>query len=141
MAIAVADEIRTRGLDPASVRVLVSGGHGDPDAFEAAFRSHLVAAGPSLGLDAVTIVRVPATYFCAICAGTFLTVEREPACPTCGGPGLAAQHSESVELEWDEPPPGRGPTRPTHGDPRHSTAGALKPDALRMTRIPESRRA
>jgi Zn finger protein HypA/HybF involved in hydrogenase expression len=121
VAIAVADEIRVRGLDPARVRVLVSGGHGDPEAFEAAFRSHLVAAGPSLGLDAVTIVRVPATYLCAICAGVFRTAEPDPACPGCGGPGLSAAHAESVEIEWDEPPAGRGPLRPTHDDPRHST--------------------
>ncbi len=126
VAIAVADEIRVRRLDPARVRVLVSGGHGDPDAFEAAFRAHLVAAGPSLGLDAVTIVRVPTTYLCAICAGTFLTPEPEPACPSCGGPGLSAAHAESVELEWDEPPPVRGPVGPTHGDPRHSTGRARR---------------
>lgn len=139
-AIAVAAEIRDRRLDPGRVRVLIFGGHGDPAAFEAAFRAHLVAAGPGLGLEAVTIGRRPSSRLCAACTKPFDATDPSAACPACGGAGLAVAEPESIELEWDEGPDGRGPDSPIGRDPRHSTNPASEPDALSMTRPAGCRR-
>jgi len=105
IATAVAAEIRERGLDPARVKILVSGGHGDPVSFDAALRAHLEGAAPGLGLGGVCIVRAPTRLVCAHCAALFPASEPDTACQWCGGPGIPRSEPESVELEWDEPAP------------------------------------
>jgi Zn finger protein HypA/HybF involved in hydrogenase expression len=134
IAVAVAAEIRDRGLDPARVRVRVRGGHGDPAAFEAAFRAQLELAAPTLGLDRVTILRLPTDRLCIHCAGSFSAIDPDALCPVCGGPGLAVDVHESIELEWEDGPAGGGPEGPALGDPRHSTPAALDTDAVTMRR-------
>ena len=141
IAVAVAAEIRDRGLDAAHVRVLVHGGHGDPADFEAAFRAQLQLAGPTLGLDRLTIVRLPTDRACIHCAGSFSAVDPDALCPACGGPGLAADVHEAIELEWDDAPVTEGPVSPTLRDPRHSTTGAPGPEAVSMRRPVSSSRA
>ncbi|HSO29177.1 MAG TPA: hypothetical protein VLS28_04695 [Candidatus Sulfomarinibacteraceae bacterium] len=102
---AIAAEIRERGLDPARVRILVSGGHGDPVSFDVALRAHLEGAAPGLELGGVRIVRAAMRLVCAHCAALFPAIESNSACQWCGGPGIPRSEPESVELEWDEPPP------------------------------------
>lgn len=103
LAVAVAAEIKARRLDPGRVRVVVSGGHADPAAFDAALRAHLDATEPALGLGAVGIVHARVPNLCAGCASFFRAVEPAASCPSCGGPGMPLGGPESVELEWGEP--------------------------------------
>ncbi len=102
LAVAVAAAIRDRGLDPSGVRLLVSGGHGDVESFDAALRAHLEAAAPGLGLGAVQIVHAPVPRLCAKCAGQFRAATAEEPCPACDGPSIALSEPESIELEWDD---------------------------------------
>jgi Zn finger protein HypA/HybF involved in hydrogenase expression len=136
IAVAVAAEIRERALDPARVRLLVSGGHGNLADFDAALRAHLETAAPGARLAEVRIVHLPAPHVCAHCAGAFEAVAAAPAgptCPACGGPGMRLPQAESIELAWDEAPdsqdepgsiaaaPPEGPEYPPPGDSRPST--------------------
>lgn len=140
IAVAVAAEIRDRGLDPALVRVLVRGGHDDPAAFEAAFRAQLELAGPGLDLDRVTIVRLPTARLCIHCGGSFVAVEADAPCPSCGGPGLSAHSHETIELEWDDRTASEGPEGPALRDRRHSTPPVVEQDAWNMRRPVSSSR-
>lgn len=135
IAVAVAAEIRDRGLDPSRVRLLVSGGHGDAHSFDAALRAHLDAAAPSLGLGAVRIVHAPVPRLCANCASQFRAASAEEPCPTCGGPSIILAESESIELEWDEPDHSvRGLDSPSQRDSRPSMPAAPERDAVVMRR-------
>jgi Zn finger protein HypA/HybF involved in hydrogenase expression len=100
IAQAIAAEIRERGLDPAAVRVVVSGGHGDEESFDAALRMHLEASAPGLGLGSLAIVHAPVARICTRCATPFEAAFAADPCPACGGPGIAVPVPESVELEW-----------------------------------------
>lgn len=118
IAVAVACEIRDRGLDPSRVRLVVAGGHGDRAAFDAALRTHLEAAVPALGLEAVAIVHAPAPRLCAHCATQYRAVDSTVSCPACGGPAITLSEPESVELEWDDGvPAAEGPDAVTMGCP------------------------
>ncbi len=99
IAAAVAAEVRERGLDPDRLRLVVSGGHGDEVAFDAALRAHLEAAAPGLRLERVAIVHAPVPRLCASCATAFEAPLSTDPCPACGGPGLAIPRPETVELE------------------------------------------
>lgn len=135
IAVAVAAEIRDRGLDPSRVSLLVSGGHGDAHSFDAALRAHLVAAAPSLGLGAVCIVHAPVPRLCAHCASEFRAASAEEPCPTCGGPGIALAEPESIELAWDEPDHSdHEPYSPPQRDSRPSMPAAPERDAVVMRR-------
>lgn len=102
IAVAVAAEIRERGLDPAAVRLHVTGGHGDLVAFDAALRAHLEAAAPGRGLGDVRIEHVPSARLCARCSFAFEAIGEGAPCPACGGPGIAVPQPESIELEWSD---------------------------------------
>lgn len=126
IAVAVAAEVRKRGLDPSRVRLHVAGGHGDTAAFDAALRAHLEVAAPGLGLSAVTIAHVPVPRLCARCATRYRDAAFDASCTACGGPGIVLSEPESIELEWDESETGadEGPDRPGRRDPWLSLAGA-----------------
>jgi hypothetical protein len=141
VAVAVAAEIRDRGLDPSTVRVLVRGGHGDSGAFEAAFRAQLELAAPGLGLDLVTLVRLSTARLCSGCARSFTATDPDAPCPACGRPGLTADVHETIELEWDEVPAAGGPHSPLLDDSRHSIATAGETEADTMRRPLSSSRA
>ena len=100
IAVAVAAEITGRGLDPARVRLVISGGHGDETSFDAALRLHLAAAAPRAGLESIAIVHAPVPRICASCTTPFQAPLAVDPCPACGGPGIALPTPESVELEW-----------------------------------------
>lgn len=126
IAVAVAAELLDRGLDASRVRLMVSGGHGDMAAFDAALRAQLEAAAPGLGLSAVTIAHAPGPRLCAHCATQYRAAALDAPCTACGGPGIALSGTESVELAWDESETGadEGPDRPGRRDPWPSNAGA-----------------
>lgn len=100
IAVAIAAEIRTRRLDPRRVRLVVSGGHGDEVAFDAALRAHLGGVAPDLGLDTMPIEHAPVPRICARCALPFEAPLAADPCPACGGPGVGVPRPERVELEW-----------------------------------------
>ena len=157
IAVAVAAEMTGRGLDPARVRLVVSGGHGDETSFDAALRTHLQAAAPGAGLEVIEIVHAPVPRICSACTTPFEAPLAADPCPVCGGPGIALPTPESVELEWlddgaeasaevREAPHGdhehddphrhgagsaEGPDRPPEGATRHSIGddpgGTLRP--------------
>lgn len=128
IAAVVVATIRDRRLDPGSVRLVVSAGLHDPLAFEAALRAHLVAIAPDLGLEAVAIIRAPAERLCVACLARFDAVEVAAGCPTCGGPSIAVDPRERVELEWDD----RVPDRPASGDARPSPTPSSAGEAIGM---------
>jgi Zn finger protein HypA/HybF involved in hydrogenase expression len=101
LASAVAETIRERGLDARAVRLRVSGGHTDVDAFDAALRFHLAAISPDLHLDAVPISHVPEERPCLSCGQSFAAVGLSATCPRCGGVGLGQPGPEHVEIETD----------------------------------------
>lgn len=100
IAAAVAAEIMGRGLDPAHVRLVVSGGHGDDAAFDSALRTHLAGVAPHLALDCLAIEHAPGTRICGRCAAPFEAALAADPCPVCGGPGIAVPQPERVELAW-----------------------------------------
>lgn len=105
LAAAVAQALRHEGLvgsDGPRIRLLVSGGHGEPEAFDAALRLHLSASVPELELDRVVIVHGPVTRLCADCTATYRSVDPSAPCPVCGGPGIAMPAAERVEIEWGD---------------------------------------
>jgi hypothetical protein len=110
IADAVAAEIRERG-DGDGLRLIVSGGHGDAQAFDAALRLHLAAALPQLDVSAISIVHRPAARLCGGCAGAYIARHPSDRCPACGGEGTAVPIPERVDLEWTRSDPGRGAGR------------------------------
>lgn len=144
VANAIAAVIRDKGLLGRPVRVLVTGGHDEPSAFDAAVRFHLSFALPELDSDELAIVHLPAEHWCADCGETFEAVWDEP-CPQCGGLGLTVRTAETIEVEgsgWagssDPSIDDRGPSATTAaarhaGDMeghagRHAAPGAPRPD-------------
>ena len=99
LAIAVANELRKPGVRGRPVSLLVSGGHSDVDAFDAALRLHLAAHDPELDLDAISIVHIAEERLCLDCSRPFAAVGLAADCPRCGGVGLAQPRPEQIEVE------------------------------------------
>jgi hypothetical protein len=103
LAAAVADALRRAPLDGARVRLLVSGGHGDPDDFDGALRLHLIAAAPELEAVPLEIVHLPAPRLCIGCGREYAAVAEDAPCPSCGASGLAVPSPERLEIELLRP--------------------------------------
>ncbi len=106
LANAVADALRREGIRQAAdvrVRILVSGGHAEPEDFDGAFRMHLATAAPEFDTDAMEIVHVPIDRLCVGCGETFASVVADEPCPRCGGAGLSIPTPERVEIELVRP--------------------------------------
>lgn len=99
LAHAVAAEIRGRGLRAAGLRLVVSGGHGDEMAFDAAMRLHLAATLPDLDAAAIAIVHRPVARLCGGCGGVFVAPRPADPCPACGGDGVVIPTPERIEVE------------------------------------------
>jgi Zn finger protein HypA/HybF involved in hydrogenase expression len=105
LATAVADALRREGVRQTAdvrVRILVSGGHAEPEDFDGAFRMHLATAAPEFDTAAMEIVHLPIERLCVGCGQTFASVADEP-CPRCGGSGLSIPATERVEIELVRP--------------------------------------
>jgi len=101
LASAVADAIMSRGLQGRSIRLLVSGGHADHHAFDAALRFHLEVGEPAVDCADLTIVHVPSERPCLACGRLFTAIGLAADCPDCGGIGLARPGPEHVQIEFD----------------------------------------
>lgn len=102
LAVAVAGALRREGVGAAPgtrVRLLVSGGHAEPDDFDGSLRLHLAAAAPDFDAAAIEIVHLPIDRVCVGCGGTFVSVGADEPCPRCGGSGLPVPAPERVEIE------------------------------------------
>ena len=104
----VADEIRDRALPGDHVRLLVTGGHGDPDDFDAALRFHLEVVLSGYDTGTIEIVHRPTQRMCSSCAVPFEGVRALDPCPTCGSPGMAVPGPEQIDLEFLGQPAGAG---------------------------------
>lgn len=112
LAAAIASAIREGGLVGRPVRVLVTGGHDEPSAFDASLRFHLASALPEADTTDLAIVHLPSEHWCASCGRRFDAIWDEP-CPDCGGAGLPSRLDEGIELEVVDGP---GPSDPSIGD-------------------------
>ena len=101
LASALADAITSRGLQGKPVRLLVSGGHADHDAFDAALRFHLEAGETAVDTGTLTIIHLPTERPCLACGRLFAAVGLAADCPHCGGIGLARPGPEQVQIEFD----------------------------------------
>ena len=101
VAQSIVGEILERGLQSFSLRIVVSGGHGDRAAFDRALRTQLGAALPNLDVDHIEILHRPAAQLCGGCGGAFIA-EHGTRCPMCGGEGVPVPVPERVVLEWGE---------------------------------------
>lgn len=101
LAHAVALAIRGHAGSGARIRLLVSGGHADVDAFDAALRFRLEAADPDIDLDAIVIEHVPEERPCLSCGRSFAAIGMSAECPHCGGIGLTRPRPEWIEIGWN----------------------------------------
>jgi hypothetical protein len=119
IARAIAETLRAEGLLDVPVRVLVTGGHDDPAAFDASLLFHFELAAPDVDLALVRIVHLPSDCWCPTCGHRFEAVG-EVDCPACGGPTMGSRLDEHIEIERADGP---GPSDPGDGDGRPSAAG------------------
>ena len=98
LAAAVAAAIHARGLAGRPVRLIVSGGHSDVEAFDAALRLHLAASYPELDTDAMTIVHQAEDRTCFTCGRPFPAVGSIADCPHCGGVGFLRPRPEEIDI-------------------------------------------
>jgi Zn finger protein HypA/HybF involved in hydrogenase expression len=106
LASAVADALRREGVEAVvggRIRLLVGGGHSEPDDFDQSFRFHLSAAAPDLDATAIEIVHLPVDRLCVSCGQPFAAVTSDEPCPRCGGSGLQIPTPETVEIELVRP--------------------------------------
>jgi len=106
LAVAVADALRREGVGAAPgtrIRLLVSGGHAEPDDFDGSFRFHLATAAPEFDAAAIEIVHLPIDRACVGCGAMFTAVGPDDPCPGCGGSGLPVPTAERVEIELLRP--------------------------------------
>jgi hypothetical protein len=101
VARSVAREIEGRGLAGHDLRLVVSGGHADREAFDAALRTQLSVALPDVDVAAIEIVHRPGPHLCNGCAGAFIA-PRGGRCPMCGADVTPLPAPERIELEWAE---------------------------------------
>lgn len=99
IARAVAGAIRDQAAPDDLIRLFVTGGHGQPEDFDAALRLHLALALPDRDPAAFEIVHRPTSRLCPACAVTFDGIRPLDPCPTCGSPGLETPVSEEIDLE------------------------------------------
>jgi hypothetical protein len=128
LAAAIAAAIRDAGLAGLPVRVLVSGGHDEPSAFDEALRFHLSSALPETDPALVAIIHEPTQQWCPACGRAFRAVRGRP-CPGCGGAGLPVKIDEEIVIE---PGVGPGPSDPPIGDggPSADRAAAAQADPM-----------
>jgi Zn finger protein HypA/HybF involved in hydrogenase expression len=125
LARAIAETIRQQGLVGARIRILVTGGHDDPAAFDSSLLFHLELAAPELDLGRIAIVHEPSERWCPSC-GLRSKAVGDADCPACGRATMADRTEERIEIEADEPADpeareaARGTSDPPGGDPRPS---------------------
>lgn len=112
LATAVVGAIREHGLAGRHVRVVVTGGHDDPGAFDESLRFHLQLSGPELDLSRIEIVHLPSDRWCPSCGHRFAAVG-DADCPSCGRATMAERTEERVELETVDD---EGPAEAATGD-------------------------
>lgn len=103
LAVAVAEALRGERLENARVRLLVSGGHAEPEDFDASLRFHLGAVAPDLAAVVLEIVHLPMDRLCVGCGTTFQSVGADEPCPDCGSGGLPLNVQERLEIELVRP--------------------------------------
>jgi Zn finger protein HypA/HybF involved in hydrogenase expression len=108
LASSVAQVIRERALSGVRIRLYVSGGHSDVDAFDAALRFNLAASDPEIDLDAITIEHLAEERLCLSCGRSFAAIGRLGECPRCGGVGPAQSRPERIEIGSNERTAGAG---------------------------------
>ena len=101
LALAVAKQMTERGLLGRRVTLMVSGGHSDVGAFDAALLLHLAASEPRLDTDAVEIVHLAEGRLCLSCGQSFVAVGQLADCPYCGGVGPLRARPEKIEIALD----------------------------------------
>ena len=106
LASSIAQAIRERTLSGAPIKIFVSGGHSDVDAFDAALRFHLAAGAPDIDLAAITIEHLAEDRPCLSCGRSFVAIGKLADCPRCGGVGLTQSRPERIEIGWNERMPG-----------------------------------
>jgi Zn finger protein HypA/HybF involved in hydrogenase expression len=106
LAAAAAAAVRRAGRDRSDqpIRLVVRGGHADPEAFDAALRLHLAGELPGIDADSITIEHAPHETLCAACGSAFQTDHPAGTCPHCGGPGLPVIRPETIALECEAAP-------------------------------------
>lgn len=99
LARAVVARLRDGGFELRDVRLLVRGGHHEPEDFDAAMRAHL--SGELSGEDSsgLQIVHVPFGHLCLACGRSFDAAALDESCPGCGGDALPSILDEQVEIE------------------------------------------
>lgn len=81
-------------------RLIVRGGHDEPEDFDASLRLHLALAVPDLANPLLEIVHVPVDRLCSRCGDCFRATRPRAACPACGSPAMPSAIAQEVELEW-----------------------------------------
>ena len=100
LASSVAWAISQHGVPGAQIRLFVSGGHADVDAFDASLRVHLAASAPEIDLDAITIEHIAEERPCLACGLPFSAVGALADCPRCDGVGATQPRPERIEIRW-----------------------------------------
>jgi Zn finger protein HypA/HybF involved in hydrogenase expression len=99
IARAIVATLRANASGPRQLRVLVQGGHGGCQEFDAALLLHLRLVEPGLDLAGIEIVHLPQPLTCATCGRQFEAVETSEPCPQCGGSAWPTHTSERIEIE------------------------------------------
>ena len=100
LAASVVEAVAREGLNGKPLRIFVSGGHGDPDAFDAALVAHIVA--DARWTDApIAVEHTPQARVCSACSETFAGASDSADCPRCGGAALPAPGFEQIAIEVD----------------------------------------
>jgi hypothetical protein len=125
IARAIAETLRAEGLLGVPVRILVTGGHDEPSAFDSSLLFHLELAAPDVDAALLSLVHLPSGRWCPSCAHRFEAVG-EADCPACGGATMASQVDELIEIEVaDGPAPADGPGSSDPPDGAERPSGAL----------------
>jgi Zn finger protein HypA/HybF involved in hydrogenase expression len=103
LAMAVAEALRDERRAGDRVRLLVAGGHGRPEEFDASLRLHLALADPALDPTELEIVHLPTDRLCVGCGRSFRALAADEPCPTCGSAGLAVPGPERIDLQLVHP--------------------------------------
>ncbi len=133
IARAIAETLRTEGWLGVPVRVLVTGGHDEPAAFDASLLLHLELAAPEVDLALVSVVHLPSGRWCPSCGHRFEAVG-EVDCPVCGSATMGSQMDERIEIERVDGPgssdPSDGADRPSGAAAGEAHDGPMEPIAI-----------